>query len=309
MVVAVSLGLTAAACETSQAPEPATDDLKPVVRSSAPTVPARATGAGVDARKPTRPARPGSIKAPANVAKPPAKAAKTKSGLASVVLTKGTGKEKPAPDDTVSVHYTGWSKNGNMFDSSVARGKPTQFKVNGVIKGWQEGLQLMVVGEKRRFWIPAALAYGTKPGFGPTGQLTFDVELLKITKAPAPPAVPKDLLKPPPGAKKTASGLVYRYLTKGKGARHPKATDRVRVHYSGWSKDGKMFDSSVTRGQPATFPLNRVIKGWTEGVQLMVQGDKVRFWIPADLAYGKKPKRPGAPSGDLVFDVELLDIL
>jgi peptidylprolyl isomerase len=69
-----------------------------------------------------------------------------------------------------------------------------------------------------------------------------------------------------------------------------------------------MFDSSVTRGKPAIFPLNRVIKGWTEGVQLMVQGDKVRFWIPAELAYGDKPTRPGAPAGELVFDVELLEI-
>ena len=69
-----------------------------------------------------------------------------------------------------------------------------------------------------------------------------------------------------------------------------------------------MFDSSVTRGRPATFPLDKVVKGWTEGLQLMKVGDKMRFWIPADLAYGDKPKRPGAPSGDLIFDVELIAI-
>ncbi len=80
------------------------------------------------------------------------------------------------------------------------------------------------------------------------------------------------------------------------------------MHYTGWTTAGKMFDSSVLRGQPATFPLNRVIKGWTEGVQLMVEGEKTRFWIPAELAYGTNP-RPGAPSGMLVFDVELLKIL
>ena len=126
------------------------------------------------------------------------------------------------------------------------------------------------------------------------------------TPQPAPP-VPEDVKAPPATAKKTASGLAYRVLKPGKGD-SPKATDRVTVHYSGWTLDGKMFDSSVTRGEPTTFPLNGVIKGWTEGVQLMKVGEKTRFWIPADLAYGDKPQRPGAPSGMLVFDVELIGI-
>jgi peptidylprolyl isomerase len=82
------------------------------------------------------------------------------------------------------------------------------------------------------------------------------------------------------------------------------------VNYSGWTTDGKMFDSSVTRGQPASFPLGRVIKGWTEGLQLLKVGDKARFWIPKELAYEdpSRPPRPGAPLGMLVFDVELLDV-
>jgi peptidylprolyl isomerase len=95
-------------------------------------------------------------------------------------------------------------------------------------------------------------------------------------------------------------------LTAGAGKEHPTATSRVTVHYSGWTRDGKLFDSSVTRGEPTSFSLNQVIKGWTEGLQLMVAGEKTRFWIPADLAYGDKPARPGAPSGMLVFDIELL---
>ena len=87
---------------------------------------------------------------------------------------------------------------------------------------------------------------------------------------------------------------------------------RLNAHMAGQvvvgSLDGNLFDSSVMRGSPLTFPLNQVIKGWTEGVQLMVEGDKVRLWIPPDLAYGDKPTRPGAPAGMLVFDVELLQI-
>jgi FKBP-type peptidyl-prolyl cis-trans isomerase len=81
----------------------------------------------------------------------------------------------------------------------------------------------------------------------------------------------------------------------------------VLVHYSGWTLDGRLFDSSVTSGQPASFPLNGVIPGWTEGVQLMAPGGKTRFWIPAELAYGDKP-RHGNPAGMLVFDIELLEV-
>jgi FKBP-type peptidyl-prolyl cis-trans isomerase len=118
-------------------------------------------------------------------------------------------------------------------------------------------------------------------------------------------AAPSDVAAPPKSAKVTASGLAYRSLSKGTGSGHPLVTSKVTVHYTGWTTDGKMFDSSLKRGKPATFPLNRVIKGWTEGLQLMVTGEKMRFWIPADLAYGSNP-RPGAPAGMLVFDVELL---
>jgi peptidylprolyl isomerase len=182
------------------------------------------------------------------------------------------------------------------------------FKVNGVIKGWTEGLQLMVAGEKRRFWIPAALAYGERPPPGaPAGELTFDVELLEVTAGPKPPPVPEDVKAAPAAAKKTASGLAYRVLKDGKGKESPKATNMVRVHYTGWTTDGQMFDSSVTRGSPATFRLDQVIKGWTEGLQLMKVGDTARFWIPGKLAYGDNPM-PGQPKGMLVFDVELLGI-
>jgi peptidylprolyl isomerase len=226
-----------------------------------------------------------------------------------VVLQAGTGTEKPTLQDSVKVHYSGWTADGNMFDSSVIRGQPAEFGVTQVIKGWTEGLQLMVIGEKRRFWIPANLAYGDSPRPGaPKGQLTFDVELLEISKPPAPPEVPKNVAAAPASAKKTASGLRYEVLKPGTGKDHPTPQNRVKVHYSGWTTDGKMFDSSVTRGRPATFGVGQVIKGWTEGLQLMVVGDKTRFWIPGPLAYGDSP-RPGAPAGTLVFDVELLEIL
>jgi FKBP-type peptidyl-prolyl cis-trans isomerase len=118
---------------------------------------------------------------------------------------------------------------------------------------------------------------------------------------------PPDVAAPPADAQKTSSGLASKVIAAGTGKVHPTSTSRVRVHYSGWTTDGKMFDSSVQRGEPLTFPLNGVIKGWTEGVQLMVVGEKRRFWIPGALAYDNSP-RPGAPKGMLVFDIELLGI-
>jgi FKBP-type peptidyl-prolyl cis-trans isomerase len=254
-------------------------------------------------------ADPSAIPAPSDVAAPPTDAQKTPSGLVSKVLKPGTGKDHPAPEDAVKVHYTGWTKDGRMFDSSVVRGEPTSFNVNQVIKGWTEGLQLMVVGEKRRFWIPSALAYGDRPRMmgAPAGDLVFDVELLELTPGPKPPPAPADVKAAPRDAKKTASGLAYKLIKKGTGKDSPKETSAVTVNYTGWTPDGKMFDSSVTRGTPADFTLNRVIKGWTEGVQLMKVGDTMRFWIPGKLAYGDKPSA-GAPAGDLVFDIELIRI-
>jgi FKBP-type peptidyl-prolyl cis-trans isomerase len=246
---------------------------------------------------------------PEDVAAPPADAKKEASGLSTKVIVPGKGTEKPGINDMVSVHYTGWSSaDGKGFDSSIKRGKPAEFPVTGVIKGWTEALQLMVVGEKRRLWIPAELAYGDKPKRpgAPAGALTFDVELLEIKKAPP---VPEDLAGPGEDAIKTESGIRYRILTKGTGEKHPGENDKVEVNYSGWTKDGKMFDSSTRRGKPAQFSLKGVIKGWTEGVQLMTEGAKFRFWIPAELAYGDTPQREGGPSGELVFDIELLRIL
>jgi peptidylprolyl isomerase len=296
-----SLVLTLIACN-QKSEQKATAD-KPANET-----PAAASVAAASAA-PAAPAEPAPIPAPADVAAPPADAVKSPTGLASKVLTPGTGKTHPTANDTVEVHYTGWTKAGVMFDTSVG-GNSARFPLGRVIKGWTEGMQLMVEGEKRRFWVPAELAYGEvpmRPG-APAGQLTFEVELIKIIPAPTPPPVPEDVKAAPASAKATASGIKYRVLTKGTGTTHPTAMSRVEVHYSGWTTDGKMFDSSVLRGNPAQFGLNQVIKGWTEGVQLMVEGEKTRFWIPGNLAYGDKPQG-GRPAGTLVFDIELLKIM
>ncbi len=111
------------------------------------------------------------------------------------------------------------------------------------------------------------------------------------------------------GVLTTESGLQYKILSKGNGA-SPKATDQVKVHYKGTLLDGKVFDSSYDRNEPATFPLNQVIKGWTEGLQLMQVGDKFQFFIPYNLAYGEMGRGETIPPATvLTFEVELLDIV
>lgn len=145
----------------------------------------------------------------------------------------------------------------------------------------------------RPIWIVFALALSAAACAGDEAPAT-------AVRTTAPP----DVAAPPANATRTASGLAFTVLAPGSGTMHPSRSDRVTVHYSGWTTDGRLFDSSVARGEPATFRLDQVIEGWTEGLQLMVPGETRRFWIPEDLAYkGRQP-----PTGMLVFDVELIAI-
>lgn len=122
---------------------------------------------------------------------------------------------------------------------------------------------------------------------------------------PPPIPAPADVAAPPAEAIKMPSGLAYKVLTVGLGSIHPGLRNSVTVHYTGWTADGKMFESSYLRQEPATFGVTGVIPGWTEMLQLMVVGQKVRVWIPAKLAYEGAPDRP---QGMLVFEMELLDL-
>ena len=117
----------------------------------------------------------------------------------------------------------------------------------------------------------------------------------------------KQNLSKPTDALVTPSGLASKVLQVGLGSTHPKTTSLVTVHYTGWLPDGTEFDTT-RNGQPATFPVDQVIPGWTEALQLMVKGEKRRFWIPGKLGYDNIPSRPGVPKGDLIFDIELIEI-
>lgn len=117
-----------------------------------------------------------------------------------------------------------------------------------------------------------------------------------------------DFNKTQEGVSETESGLQYQILTKGEGEVHPTPTSKVKVHYHGTLIDGTVFDSSVDRGQSISFGLNQVISGWTEGVQLMVEGDKMRFVIPSHLAYGNRNAGKITAGSTLIFEVELLAV-
>jgi FKBP-type peptidyl-prolyl cis-trans isomerase len=118
--------------------------------------------------------------------------------------------------------------------------------------------------------------------------------------------VPDDVAQVPEDAQVMASGLASKVLVPGVGTTKPTGKSKVKVHYSGWTFEGRMFDSTITRGQVAEFQLSRVIPGLREGLQLMVVGEKRRFWVPAKLGYDESGGTTKAPAGALVFDIELL---
>jgi peptidylprolyl isomerase len=246
---------------------------------------------------------------PQDVAKAPDNAETTaKSQLKFVMVHPGTGKDKAKSYDNVTFNYTGWDADGRMFDTTeMLRKKPATAAPYRQPAPFQEVLTDMTAGERVRFWVDAAKMQGDKPVPGmPSGQLCYEVEILQIEKGIEPPQTPADVAKPPAEAKKTANGVFYKVLKPAaKPGPHPKPEETVRVNYSGWTTDGKMFDSTSTRNKPAEFPLRGVIAGWTDGIPLMSVGDKYRFWIPEQLAYKGEP---GKPQGMLVFDVELLEI-
>jgi len=236
---------------------------------------------------------------PANLVDPDPEARWTRTGLAWRVLQEGRGDRRPRPEDTVKVHYTVWSSDGELTDSTILRGHPDTLSVDRTVPGVAEGLQQMVEGEKRRLWLPERLGYEGMTG-APQGQLVFDVELLEIVDQPdVPPSA-----EAPPSAARSATGLASQVLKAGSGQRHPLPDSLVTVHYTGWTERGEVFDSSLERGQPSTFRVSEVIPGWTEGLQLMVEGERRRLWVPQELGLVGHPER----TGSLVYDIELMAI-
>ncbi len=234
----------------------------------------------------------------------------TRSGLKYRILRKTDG-VKPTSRDTVKVHYKGWLDSGKEFDSSYGpKGESIEFPLSGVIAGWTEGMQLVGEGGMIELEIPFELGYGaagSPPDIPAKARLHFIVELLNVKQAPKPlEPGPVDEDAPVPFTT-TDSGLKYRIRRKSDGKK-PTAANRVEVHYKGWFDNGETFDSSYERRNSIAFPLNGVIKGWTEGMQLIGEGGMIELEVPYDLAYGAQG-RPGIPpKSTLHFLVELLQV-
>lgn len=251
----------------------------------------------------------GTDTAPPNVLNPPADAYAMEDGVKTVLLQSGTGTVHARLKDRVVVTYTGWSRaRGERYDASELRGGKETMTVASMVPGLVPVVAMMVAGEKRRIWVPGHLAYGSTPPEGkPAGDIVVDLQIHDVIVIEDAPAAPADVASPPPSATRTASGLAYQVLKKGNGKR-PTDFNVVKVHYTGWTATGQVFDSSIPRGEPTELSVKSVIPGWQEALLLMVEGDKLRLWIPANLAYGETPQRPGAPAGQLCFDVELIQV-
>ncbi len=249
---------------------------------------------------PTSPAQEKPVDKPVSPSLDAKEWVKQKSGLEIWDAKEGKGDPVKA-GAKVKVHYTGWLTNGEIFDSSVVRKEPIEFGLDGVIKGWQEGIPGMKPGGVRRLKIPAALAYGDRAvGKIPAGStLIFEVEMLEVTAKPELPDLKAKEWK------KLDGGLEIWDVKEGEGEA-VKAGGTVTVHYTGWLTDGKQFDSSVG-GKPISFPLNGVIKGWGQGIPGMKPGGIRRLKIPSDLGYGKAGAGDDIPpNSTLVFEVQLI---
>ncbi len=236
---------------------------------------------------------------PPDVAGPPRGAVLSASGLAWRRLAAGHGDRSPTPEDIVSLHFSAWTTEGVLADSTLLRDHPVTIGVARTMPGMAEALEAMVVGERRRLWVPEDLAYRGRPG-APAGMLVVDVELLDLLELPVAPSVEVSA-----GAPTTASGLAHELLVAGTGARHPGPDSLVTLHFTGWLASGELHDSSLTRGQPSTVRVSELIPGWREGLQLMVEGETRRLWLPPELAFAGKPDQPQGP---MVYDLELLAI-
>jgi peptidylprolyl isomerase len=238
-------------------------------------------------------------------------------------IKEGTGEPCP-PGAEVRIHYTGWRTDGVVFDSSK-EGKssgspPVTFQLGGLIKGWQEGIPGMKPGGIRKLVIAPEKGYGARASgkIPPNSTLIFEVELVEFTPAPASGQknvtegdgrpMPHDSSNGgtnDPGLKDIGGGLKIRDLKEGSGEEvKPGAT--VTIHYTGWTVDGNVFDSSRKRGEPTTFSLARLIPGWQKGIPGMKPGGVRKLVVPAALGYGAGGTDNIPGGATLVFEVELI---
>ena len=229
-------------------------------------------------------------------------------------VKEGMGEACPA-GAKVTIHYTGWTTDGNVFDTSKKTGGPATFALDGLIKGWQKGIPGMKPGGARKLVIAPEMGYGSasKPNIPANSTLIFEVELVSFV---APRNVTAGAGRPladgsnggtdDPALRDLGEGLKYRDVKEGTGD-PVKPGASVTIHYTGWTVDGNVFDTSKKTGAPATFSLTRLIPGWQKGIPGMKPGGVRKLVIPGPLGYGESGSGENIPpNATLVFEIELV---
>jgi len=242
------------------------------------------------------------LPAPKSLAQAPAQATEMLAGMSYLVI-----KPSATPASTITAEYaefrlSAWTADGNTRFNSQQDGNLVK-PVRQLAQSWPalaRAILVTPIGETRRWWISAERM---QPSYRGAPMQSHVLELTVIGNADPVPT-PKDVGAPPPDVEVTASGLAYKVLKRGKSNSHPSPDSTIEIDYSGWTRDGKLFDSSILRGEHTRFPLTQLIRGWQEGILLMSPGDSFRFWIPGHLAYDGSNDL-SSPRGMLVFDITL----
>lgn len=235
----------------------------------------------------------------------PVDAVVSASGLASKVLQPGKRLRHPQALDQVDLLYTCFRADGAAVRRVAVA--PERHRVDQLpVPGLQEGVRWMVVGEKRRFWVPTALVQSGAAQLT-DGPLIVDVELVGIVPGILARAAPEDVATPPSDGLQHPSGVVYRVLKEGhQSQQRPRPWDHVELHYDSWRPDGEPVATTRTDGKPDRVALADLIPGLVTVLQTMSAGDQVRAWIPERLT---APGAPAEADDDLVMDVVLLEVL
>jgi FKBP-type peptidyl-prolyl cis-trans isomerase len=236
---------------------------------------------------------------PSNLAQPPDDVITTESGLKYVILSEGRGSLHPGPEDTVTIDYNRWSPEGVLLGSSIRRRKPESADLDGVVDGFAEAILGMTAGEKRRVWLPQELSDDYQEG-----TVIYDIELHSFISPPHELA--EEFRMASEGATVTDSGLKYEVLWPGNHDRHPKLGDNIVINFAVWDTSGKDLDTSFKRGKPVGMTMSEEMPaGWREVLELMVEGERRRAWLPQALGF-QGPE--DAPIGDQIFEIDLLKI-
>ena len=239
---------------------------------------------------------------------PPAEAITLGEGVAYLILSEGDGALPMGErlNHFLRVNQDGWSADGERLYNSEQDGISTYriSQLERALPALASAFKAVPLGSSFRLWLPASAIPENSRTLNPVDQVV-DFQMVDFL-LPLPP--PPDVGAIPDDARLTSSGVGIKTLHPGDGKTHPTLEDTLTVHYSGWTSDGQLFDSTHLRDRTASFPLGVLIQGWQDALPLMTLGEKARIWLPGALAYDNREDRPYAPKGMLIFDVEILAI-